>query len=133
MLLSRAGYTTVTRFCLVYQKKPLVNYKQYRMQQRVLTKTRRIAHITPVFKSLHWLPVSFRIDFKIILLVYKSLLSHAVENITDMFSRYTPSRSLRSFGTELLTVPKARTKRHGEAAFSFLCPQPFSLWNIKNG
>ena len=31
----------------------------------------------------------------------------------------TPSRSLRSSGTELLTVPKARTKRHGEAAFSF--------------
>ena len=31
-----------------------------------------------------------------------------------MLSRYTPSRSLRSSGTELLTVPKARTKRHGK-------------------
>src|SRR4029434_2879668 len=39
---------------------------------RVLTKTRRRAHITPVLKSLHWLPVSFRIDFKVLLLVYKS-------------------------------------------------------------
>src|SRR4029434_5514907 len=100
---------------------------------RVLTKTRRRAHITPVLKSLHWLPGSFRIDFKVLLLVYKSLHSHAPVYITDMFSRYTPSRSLRSFGTDLLTVPKARTKRHGEAAFSFLCPQPFSLWNTKNG
>ena len=51
---------------------------------------------------------------------------HLSEYITDILSRYTPSRSLRSFGTELLTVPKARTKRHGEAAFIFYAP---SLWN----
>src|SRR4029434_3956677 len=43
-----------------------------------------------------------------------------------MLSRYSPSRSLRSSGNEFLTVPKARTKRHGEAAFSFYAP---SLWN----
>ena len=36
---------------------------------RVLTKTRGRDHITPVLKSLHWLPVCFRIDFKVILLV----------------------------------------------------------------
>ena len=90
---------------------------------RVLTKTRWRAHITPVLKSL---PVSFRIDFKIILLVYKSLHSHAPEYMSDMLSRYTPSRSLRSYGTELFTVPKARKKRHGEAAFSCYAP---SLWN----
>ena len=50
--------------------------------------------------------------------------------MSDMLSRYTPSRSLRSSGTELLTVPKARTKRHGEAAFSFYAP---SLWNTLPG
>src|SRR4029434_6075359 len=84
------------------------------------------AHITPVLKSLHWLPVSFRGDLKILFLVYKSLHRHAPEYITDMLSRYTPSRSLRSSGTELLTVPKARTNRLGKAAFSFYAP---SLWN----
>src|SRR4029434_542678 len=46
---------------------------------RVLTETRRRAHITPVLKSLHWLHVSFRIDFKVLLLVYTSLHSHAPE------------------------------------------------------
>src|SRR4029434_3794598 len=56
-------------------KKPLVNYKQYRMQQRE--------------SSLHWLPVSFRIDFKVILLVYKSLHSHAPEYITDALKVHT--------------------------------------------
>ena len=30
-------------------------------------------HIATVLKYLHWLPVSYRIDFKVLLLVYKSL------------------------------------------------------------
>uniref|UniRef100_A0A3B3C1C6 Reverse transcriptase domain-containing protein n=1 Tax=Oryzias melastigma TaxID=30732 RepID=A0A3B3C1C6_ORYME len=38
---------------------------------RVLTRTRGREHITPILKLLHWLPVKFRIDFKILLLVYK--------------------------------------------------------------
>ncbi len=30
---------------------------------RILTRTRKSEHITPVLRSLHWLPVTFRIDF----------------------------------------------------------------------
>ena len=33
---------------------------------RVLTRTRRQEHITPVLKLLHWLPVLFRIDFVVL-------------------------------------------------------------------
>ncbi len=31
---------------------------------RILIKTRKSEHITPDLRSLHWLPVTFRIDFK---------------------------------------------------------------------
>lgn len=31
---------------------------------RVLTGTKKVHHITPVLRSLHWLPLSQRIDFK---------------------------------------------------------------------
>ena len=34
---------------------------------RLLTATSRYDHVTPVLRSLHWLPVSARIDFKILL------------------------------------------------------------------
>ena len=34
---------------------------------RLLTATSRYEHVTPVLRSLHWLPVSTRIDFKIVL------------------------------------------------------------------
>ena len=93
---------------------------------RVLTKTKRRAHIKPVLKSLHWLPVASRIDFKILLLVYKSLHNQAPSYIRDMLVRYIPGRPLRSAGTELLKVPDARTVRYGMAAFSVYAPR---LWN----
>ncbi len=40
---------------------------------RILTRTRTSEHITPVLRSLRWLPGKFRIDLKARLLVYKSL------------------------------------------------------------
>ena len=40
---------------------------------RIVTQTRIFDHITPVLFDLHWLPVSYRIVFKILLLVFKSL------------------------------------------------------------
>ncbi len=45
-------------------------------------------HITPVLRSLHWLPVTFRIDFKVILLVYKSLNGLGPKYIADMLTEY---------------------------------------------
>ncbi|KAK9522346.1 hypothetical protein VZT92_018819 [Zoarces viviparus] len=92
---------------------------------RVLTKTRRVDHITPVLRSLHWLPVQQRIDFKILLLVYKALNGLGPKYISDLLLPYEPSRPLRSSGTGLLSVPRVRTK-HGEAAFSFSAPH---IWN----
>ena len=44
---------------------------------RVLTRTRKRDHISPVLASLHWLPVKSRIEFKIVLLTYKALNGQA--------------------------------------------------------
>ena len=40
---------------------------------RLVTKTRKYEHITPVMINLHWLPIQYRIQFKLLLLIYKSL------------------------------------------------------------
>ena len=82
---------------------------------RVLTRTRKRAHITPILKSLHWLPVCFRFDFKIILLVFKALNGLGPSYLTNLLLSYEPSRTLRSSGTGLLTVPRVNTKNYGEA------------------
>ena len=39
---------------------------------RVVSKTHRRDHITPVLADLHWLPVHYRIEYKIALLTYKA-------------------------------------------------------------
>ena len=40
---------------------------------RIITFTCKYDHISPVLVRLHWLPVSYRIRFKVLLLTYKAL------------------------------------------------------------
>ena len=37
------------------------------------TQTPSIHHVTPVRQQLHWLPVQFRIQFKVLLLTFKAI------------------------------------------------------------
>ena len=93
---------------------------------RLLTGTKKRAHITPILASLHWLPVSFRIDFKILLFVFKAVNGLAPTYISDLIQIYTPARTLRSEGQLQLVVPKSRLKTRGDRAFSVVGPK---LWN----
>jgi len=47
---------------------PIKTIRQLQLIQNaavgILSRTRKYEHITPVLRSLHWLPVTFRIDFK---------------------------------------------------------------------
>ncbi len=68
------------------------------------------AHVTPLFISLHWLPVAARIKFKTLMFAYRTA--------TDSFTRfhslmtiYIPSRSLRSASERPLVVPSQRGKK----------------------
>ena len=80
---------------------PKKNLKQLQMIQNaaatVLTKTKRTDHITHILKYLHWLPVSYRIDFKALLLVFKSLNGIGPKYLSDMFQQYIPFRSLIAY------------------------------------
>ena len=40
---------------------------------RLLTGVRKHQHISPVLAKLHWLPICFHIDFKVLMLTYKAL------------------------------------------------------------
>ncbi len=75
---------------------------------RLLTGTRRFDHISPVLCSLHWLPVCYRIEFKILLLVFKALSGMAPEYLSDLLNPNTSSRPLRSSEKRVLMVPRSR-------------------------
>ena len=92
---------------------------------RLLTFTKNTSHISPVLRSLHWLPVKKRIAFKILLLVYRTLNKSAPTYLQDILSPYNPSRTLRSSSSNKLQTPRVKHS-WGERTFSYLGPK---LWN----
>jgi hypothetical protein len=93
---------------------------------RIVTRTPKYDHITPVLKSLHWLPVVYRIQYKLLLLTFKALHGLAPSYIAELIVRYAPERQLRSASQHLLVVPKARYSTAGDRAFVRAAPV---LWN----
>ena len=95
---------------------------------RLVSRTRRREHITPVLRQLHWLPVHKRIAHKILMLVYKSLRSNtAPAYIRDMLEVYEPARTLRSSNAVAPQLNVPRTHRcAGDRAFAVAAPV---LWN----
>jgi hypothetical protein len=93
---------------------------------RVLTRSKPSDHITPVLHGLHWLPVKQRIEYKLLVLTYRSLNGLAPPYLTELLHSYQPSRSLRSQDRLLLTAPKSRLKTYGDRSFASAAP---SLWN----
>lgn len=74
-----------------------------------VTGTSKPEHITPISVSLHWLPVTYRIDFKILLVVFKSLNGVGPQYICDLPQVHVSSRSLRSVNQLQLVIPKINT------------------------
>ncbi|KAF7640585.1 hypothetical protein LDENG_00032240, partial [Lucifuga dentata] len=78
---------------------------------RILTKTRKYDHITPVLASLHWLPVQARADFKVLLLTYKALHGLAPPYLSELLTPYmSSSRPLHSLDAALLVIPSINKK-----------------------
>ena len=87
----------------------------------------RFDHITPVLADLHWLPVRYRIKFKILLLVFKALMGKAPQYIRDMVRpRQSLSHKLRSSSAVVLMTPSTKCKTFGDRAFQSSAP---TLWN----
>ena len=63
---------------------------------RLISRTPKSHHITPVLQQLHWLPYRDRISFKLLLLTFKALHGLAPIYISELIKLYNPSRSLRS-------------------------------------
>ena len=92
---------------------------------RLLTGTRKYDHITPVLRELHWLPITSRIQYKVTLLVYKTLHGPAPQYLQDMIQYRSARPGLRSAGI-LLNVPMTRSVTYGDRAFCSIGP---TWWN----
>ena len=94
---------------------------------RVVLQVSKFQHITPVLCELHWLPIQYRIIFKILLLVYKSLNGTSPSYLAQELYYRSHTRSLRSVSNELLMKPRSYTKTYGDRAFAVHAPREWNL------
>ena len=92
---------------------------------RLVLKQKKYCHITPHLVHLHWLPVKFRIEYKILVMVVKCLHGEGPSYLASLLERHNPTRSLRSSDKNMLVKPRTK-RRWGDRAFSAAGP---SLWN----
>ena len=94
---------------------------------RLVAREKKSSHVTPLLKQLHWLPIEYRIKYKIVLIVYKCLHEMGPVYLTSLLTGYHPGTSmcLRSDKEELLDN-KRTAKGYGDRAFAKSGPE---LWN----
>ena len=77
--------------------------------------------------ELHWLPIQYRIIFKILLLVYKSPNGTSPSYLAQKLHYHSHTRSLRSVSNELLMQPRSYTKTYGDRAFAVHAPREWDF------
>jgi len=78
---------------------------------RLVTGTGRREHISPVLRRFHWLPVRQRVEFKLALLIHKSLLGQLPPYLADDCQLIADSSrcTLRSSVTATFVVPRTNS------------------------
>ena len=109
-----------------------VSYRNCRVQNsaaRLVFEESKFCHITPPRRSLHWLPVKHRIDFKVLLLTLKVIYVLTLPYISQLISVKDTSGeySLRSNNSILLNFPTSKSVTMlGDQSFYMAAPK---LWN----
>ena len=98
MHLLHAGWITATRFSTACRKIEFKSFNVFRtvLSARLVVNARRLDHITPVLRDLHWLPVEQRIILNILLFTFKALNGLAHSYLRDLVKFYVLEHDLRS-------------------------------------
>ena len=76
---------------------------------RLIFEQPKFCHITPVLSQLHWLPIKYRIEFKILLMTFKAIHGMVPDYICKLISRRkSTGYSLRSSKNVMLEVPSGK-------------------------
>ena len=95
-----------------------------------ITGHNRFNHITPYLKQLHFLPVNYRIEFKICLIIYKCLYTdNAPTYLTELINIKSPNKhwNLRTdLDRSLLACNQIIKQNYKTRGFSHAAP---IIWN----
>ena len=90
---------------------------------KLITLKRKYDHATPLLKDLHWLPISERIVYKILVIAFKCLKGLSPAYLSSLLEEHKPTRTTRSVNTHLLAEPRTRLKTAGDRSFIAAAPK----------
>ena len=82
-------------------------------------------HSNSRLQILHWLPIEYRIQYKLAVLTFNARTSTSPYYLSSLINNYHPSRSLRSSNRHLLDVPRSKSV-FSSRGFRTAGPQ---IWN----
>ena len=124
MVSSRLDYCN----SLLYSVPGLYLSKLQRVQNslaRVVTRSPKLTHTSPLLHQLHWLPIRSRIHFKIALLTYKSVHFTQPPSLAKLVSLRVLDKELKS-QTGLFLNRTSAKPGYGRRTFRFIAPE---VWN----
>ena len=90
-----------SRLLRVFPRPPAKLNKVQREQNacaRLIFREQKFCHVTPLIYGLHWLPIKYRIDFKILLITFKILNSLAPTYLSSLvFLRLSSKYNLSNY------------------------------------
>ncbi len=84
---------------------------------KLIVQARKYDSVSAILINLHWLPITKRIEFKILLITFKSLHDLGPVYLKELLIIYVtnqPPRIARDGGGMQLTVPKTKTVNYGD-------------------
>ena len=99
--------------------------KMQNIAARIESRCPKFSHITAILHDLHWLPIKFRILFKILVFTYQVLDGTAPAYLCQLLETYQETKSLRS-SEQNLAMPKTRLRTYGDRSSMAAAPRE---WN----
>ncbi|KAK7101513.1 hypothetical protein V1264_019887 [Littorina saxatilis] len=92
---------------------------------RLILKARKRDHATPLLRTLHWLPLQTRIDYKLSTLCFNFFSGSSPAYFSELLTVYSPARQLRA-SSDCRILTHTKTKTYGQRTFTFCAP---TQWN----
>ena len=92
---------------------------------RIICGSRKLDHVTPLLKELHWLPIKSQLYFRDAVLAFKCMTGSAPTYLSSKFLTRGNVSGRTTRSSQLLHIPLYKTKS-GQRTFYY---RTVSLWN----
>jgi len=123
---STIATSTAIHYTSIYQIRKLIDFNKSKTLLLTVVKSPRFSHITPVIKSLHWLKIKERIEYKLLSLTYKVLTTSQPTYLSKLVTVQTPRCTRSSSVVTISRPPTSSFLKITNRTFQHAVPH---LWN----